>query len=192
MSHKQAVVAMKQFLEALGIDLQAQNMEKTPERVTSLFEDLFSGQGVKASQLVRHAFSSGYEGLVAVKDIPFYSICEHHLMPFFGTVDIVYRPRKGQVTGLSRLRDLVMTLSKRPQLQERMTQQIAEALMEGTQAEGVIVRVQSYQLCMMMRGEVTPTTQTVTIESKGCLKKTGSLRQEALLAIEKGEARSNG
>lgn len=171
------------FLEGLGIDLQAQYMEKTPERVEKLYTELFSGMAQTSADVWGEIFPTEYEGLVAVKDIPYYSMCEHHLMPFFGTVDIVYQPHEGRVAGLSKLGKLVEVFSRRPQLQERLTKEIADALERDLQAEGVFVRVKGTHLCMLIRGELQPGTEVLTMESRGVLRAGGALREEALTMI---------
>jgi len=121
--------------------------------------------------------------LVAVTSIPFYSVCEHHLMPFFGTADIVYQPKDGRVAGLSKLSDLVNLFARRPQLQERMTREIATALENDLEAEGVMVRIKATHLCMLIKGELQQGTAVVTMECRGVLSRTGQLREEALTIL---------
>ncbi|MBP9550650.1 GTP cyclohydrolase I, partial [Veillonella sp.] len=125
-------------------------------------------------------FSTDYTGLVAVTNIPFYSMCEHHLLPFFGTVDIVYQPKEGRVVGLSKFGDVVNVLARRPQLQERLTSQIADAIEQDLMADGVFIRMKATQLCMLIKGEMQQGTQVVTIESRGILQEGGPLRDEAI------------
>lgn len=180
---EQASEGIAQFLTALGIDLKAAAMEKTPNRVASLYEELFAGMNVKSADIWGEIFPTEYKGLVAVTDIPFYSVCEHHLMPFFGTVDIVYQPKEGRVAGLSKLSDLVNVFARRPQLQERMTRQIATALETDLLAEGVVVRIKATHLCMLIKGELQQGTAVVTMECRGVLSKTGQLREEAMAIL---------
>lgn len=180
---EQASEGIAQFLTALGIDLKAAGMEKTPKRVAALYEELFSGRQVKSADIWGEIFPTEYKGLVAVTDIPFYSVCEHHLMPFFGHVDIVYQPKDGRVAGLSKLSDLVNVFAKRPQLQERMTREIATALARDLQAEGVVVRIKATHLCMLIKGELQQGTAVVTMECRGVLSKTGQLREEAMAIL---------
>ena len=128
-------------------------------------------------------FSTDYNGLVAVTDIPFYSMCEHHLLPFFGTVDVIYQPHSGCVAGLSKFNDVITVLSRKPQLQERVTREIADAIERDLSAEGVFVRLKATQLCMLMKGTLQQGSQVVTIESRGLLREAGSLRDEALAML---------
>lgn len=175
--------SLQAFLEGLGLDLQQAHMTKTPARVTALYKDLFRGLGGDTKFLWGEVFPTDYKGLVAVHGIPFYSMCEHHLMPFFGKVDIVYLPHEGRVAGLSKLADLVDLLARRPQLQERLSSQIADALEEDLGAQGVMVRIQATHLCMLVRGKMQLDTQAMTMESRGLLAEGKGLRQEALLLL---------
>ena len=128
-------------------------------------------------------FPTGSQGLVAVRHIPFYSMCEHHLVPFFGTVDIAYLPHEGRVAGFSKFTQLVERLAHQPQLQERLTAQIAHAVARDLQAEGVLVRMEALQLCMTMRGDMAPGTRTVTSEALGACRKEHELYEQAWLAL---------
>ena len=165
---------IEQFLRALSVDTKAPELEKTPTRVTELYEELFSGVGKETKD---------YKCLVAVTDIPFYSMCEHHLLPFFGTVDVIYQPHSGCVAGLSKFNDVITVLSRKPQLQERLTREIADAIERDLSAEGVFVRLKATQLCMLMKGTLQQGSQVVTIESRGLLREAGSLRDEALAML---------
>ncbi len=175
------------FLEGLGLDLSRLGMEKTPERVAKMYGELFSGLGPVEPEEWGELFESDAKGLVAVRHIPFYSMCEHHLVPFFGEVDIVYQPHDGMVAGFSKFTKVVEHLSHRPQLQERLTRQIAAAVTEGVGAEGVLVTVEAMQLCMMMRGDLAPGARTVTTECTGSFMKDEGLYHQAwhLLGGEK-------
>lgn len=184
--NKKAVAAMKDFLEALGIDLEASGMKKTPERVAQLYEYLFQGRTIDPAEVWGEIFPTEYNGLVMVKNIPFYTMCEHHLVPFFGKAHIVYAPHNGQVAGFSKLAKIVEVMSRRPQLQERMTKQIADAIESGLQAEGVMIVLESEQLCMTMRGEMAQGTKTITSESRGVLYTKTELRQQALTFLRMG------
>lgn len=110
-------------------------------------------------------------------------MCEHHLLPFFGTVDVIYQPHSGYVAGLSKFNDVITVLSRKPQLQERLTREIADAIEHDLSAEGVFVRLKATQLCMLMKGTLQQGSQVVTIESRGLLKEAGSLRDEALAML---------
>lgn len=180
---EKAEQAVQDFLEALHLDLSALGMEKTPQRVASLYGALFSGLDTDPKSVWGQVFPTDYKGLVALKDIPFYSICEHHLMPFFGTVDVVYQPHEGRVAGLSKVADVIRVLAARPQLQERLSAQLADSLEQDLGAEGLIIRIKATHLCMLMRGEVQPGTQAMTLERRGLLAEQGPLGQEGLLLL---------
>ena len=175
--------AVERFLTSLGLDLKKLNMEKTPNRVSRLYQDLFSGLGKKTEDVWGEVFPTDYSGLVAITKIPVYSVCEHHLMPFFGTVDIIYHPKDGRVVGLSKMRDLVEVLSRRPQLQERLTAQIADAIEQDLEADGVFIHMQCTQLCMLIRGEMELGSQAITVEGRGVLSQDGPFRQEAITIL---------
>ena len=162
--------AMREFLTALGVDLMARGMEETPARVAHLYGELFAGLRADTSELWADVLTEKTDGLIAVRAIPVYSICEHHLLPFFGTVDIVYRPQDGRVAGFGIFAQLAALYAARPQLQERLTAQIADEIVRGLGAAGVLVVVRAQQLCMMMRGERAHGTQTVTAECRGAFR----------------------
>lgn len=186
---ERAVHAMRLFLEEIGVDLTRAGMAKTPARVAEMFEYLFAGSREDPKAIWGELFPSDIDGLTAVCNIPLYSMCEHHLLPFFGEVHVIYLPRDGKVAGFSKFSRLVDILARRPQLQERLTREIAEEVERGTGAEGALVVCEAYQLCTMMRGELAPHTKTVTTMAVGRLKKDAALRQEAwhLLTLHKKE-----
>ena len=179
--NEKAVRAMREFLEALGIDLGAAGMEKTPERVAKMYELLFDGVGRQTREIWGETFDAGpgAEGIVAVRHIPFYSMCEHHLVPFFGEVNIAYLPALGGVAGFSKFAKLVEIISHRPQLQERMTGEIAEAIAADLLSPAVLVTVEAQQLCMTMRGDLAHGTRTVTSCSTGRFREDEALRRQA-------------
>lgn len=177
--NEKAVTAMKDFLTALGIDLVASDMEKTPQRVAEMYSLLFSGYGKETSEVWGELFQADNDGIVAVKDIPFYSMCEHHLVPFFGRVSIAYKPANGIIAGFSKFARLVELISRRPQLQERMTEELASAVQEGLNPEGILVVVEAQQLCMTMRGDMAHGTKTITSVCRGCLQEDSAGYQQA-------------
>ena len=179
--NEKAVLAMREFLEALGIDLGAAGMEKTPERVAKMYGLLFDGVGRQTREIWGETFDAGpgAGGIVAVRHIPFYSMCEHHLVPFFGEVNIAYLPAPCGVAGFSKFAKLVEIISHRPQLQERMTGEIAEAIAEDLSAPAVLVAVEAQQLYMTMRGELAHGTRTVTSCSNGRFREDDALRRQA-------------
>ncbi len=181
--NEKAVQAMRAFLEAIGLDLEKCGMERTPERVASLYEELFDGLGRDPDEIWGERFASETKGIVAVRHIPFYSVCEHHLLPFFGEVNLAYLPHDGQVAGFSKFVKLVACFAHRPQLQERMTSQLASAIAEGLNAEGVLVVVEAEQLCMTMRDDRAKGTQTVTSECLGAFRTDAALCQQAWMIL---------
>ena len=183
MDEQRAVRALRDFLEAMDIDLTAENMERTPERVTRLYQKLFAGRGKDTASLWGETFAAETSGIAAVRDIPFYSMCEHHLVPFFGEVNIAYLPATGKVAGFSKFSRLVELLSHRPQLQERLTAQIAAAVQRDLMAQGVLVTVEAQQLCMTMRGDLAHGTRTITTECNGVFYSDKQLYQQAWLLL---------
>ena len=183
-----AVRAVRDFLAALGIDLAAEGMERTPERVAKMYELLFNGRGVDTAGLWGERFQTESNGIIVVRQIPFYSMCEHHLVPFFGEVHIAYLPHGGEVAGFSKFAKLVEVISHRPQLQERMTKQIADAIARDLGADGVMVMAEAEQLCMTMRGDLAHGTRILTTECNGCLHDDQELyRQAWMLLGRKGD-----
>ena len=178
-----AAKAMENFLGSVGIDLAALGMEKTPERVAKMYGQLFSGLGPVEKEEWGELFESDAAGLVAVRHIPFYSMCEHHLVPFFGEVSIAYLPENGRVAGFSKFSKLVEQLSHQPQLQERLTAQIAAAVKTDLGARAVLVVVEAQQLCMTMRGDLAHGTRTVTSECNGVFKEDTALYQQAWMIL---------
>lgn len=185
--NERAVKAIKEFLSAMDIDIAKAGMEKTPERVVKMYEYLFSGCGRDTSAIWGDIFQTETKGMVAVRDIPFYSMCEHHLVPFFGQVNIVYLPQEGRVAGFSKFTQLVELLSHKPQLQERLTHEIVTAVTQDLAALGAMVIVEAQQLCMTMRGELAQGSRTVTNEASGVLADNEALQKQAWLLLMKGE-----
>ena len=183
-----AVRAMREFLEALGLDLEREGMEKTPERVAEMYEMFFDGVGRGTEDIWGETFAveSVSEGLVAVRNIPFYSMCEHHLVPFFGNVHLAYLPAPGGIAGFSKFTQLVERIAHRPQLQERLTAQIAEAVETGLRADGVLVVVEAQQLCMMMRRDAAHGTSTLTNAVLGRFRQDAALREQAMALLLPG------
>ena len=187
MDEKRAIGAVRDFLDALDIDLAAQGMEKTPERVAKMYKYLFNGVGQPTAPVWGETFSSTSAGIIAVRKIPFFSMCEHHLVPFFGEVHIAYIPHDGKIAGFSKFTSLVSLISHRPQLQERLTAEIADAVWHDLGADGVLVIAEAQQLCMTMRGDLAPDTRTLTIEGRGLLKNGSDLSKDARTLLLKGE-----
>lgn len=172
------------ILEAIGEDPEREGLRDTPRRVARMYQEIFAGLKQEPAAAFNVLYCEQHNELVLVKDIPFYSMCEHHLLPFFGKVHLGYLPRKGQVVGLSKLVRGIETFTKRPQLQERLTKQIADAIMEYVRALGVIVVIEAEHMCMTMRGVKKPGSLTVTSAVRGVLHTDKALRYEALSLIK--------
>lgn len=178
-----AAAAIADFLTALNIDVTDARYRRTPERVAALYESLFSGLNRNPGEIFGENFPVGNNSLVAVRHIPFFSVCEHHLMPFFGETDIVYLPSQRGVAGFGKFVELVKILSRRPQLQERLTEEIAAEVMTGLAAQGVLVTLKAKQLCLLAKGETTFQVQTVTSAALGALSEGRAYHREAVLLL---------
>lgn len=187
MNLDKAEKAMKDFLEALDIDIEKRNMQKTPKRVAQMYAKLFSGINEDTKNIWGETFQGG-SFLVAVTNLPFYSICEHHLVPFFGEIDIVYLPKDGKIAGFGKFSKLVEVLSHRPQLQENLNEEIAEAVYRDLDTKGVLTVISAKQLCMTMQGESMLNAKTVTSAAKGELLTDENLLKEAWRLINKEKA----
>ena len=165
------------ILEGIGEDLTREGLVDTPARVARSMQEIYSGINQSPNDLFEVTFDVDSHEMVVVKDIPFYSMCEHHLLPFYGMVHIGYIPSgNGRVCGLSKLARCVEVFARRPQIQERMTQQIAQAIETGIGAEGVIVVVEAEHMCMSMRGVSKPGSKTRTISALGSLSEKSAQR----------------
>ncbi len=171
--------AVRQLLAAIGEDPERDGLVETPDRVGRAYAEIFGGLGEDPAQHLSKTFEVDTDDLVVVKDIEFASMCEHHLMPFFGTVSVAYLPSGGRVTGLSKLARCVDGYARRPQIQERLTQQIATALESALSPVGVAVKVKAEHMCMTMRGVRKYGSETVTVSFRGELDNP-SKRQEVL------------
>jgi GTP cyclohydrolase IA len=175
--------AVQMILEAIGEDPQREGLVDTPKRVARMYQEIFGGLHHDAGDHLQVLFSEDHEEMVLVKDIAFYSMCEHHLLPFFGKAHVAYIPRSGKITGLSKLARTVETIAKRPQLQERLTTQIADMIMTKLNPHGVVVVVEAEHMCMTMRGVKKPGSHTVTSAVRGVFKTNDATRAEALSLI---------
>ena len=175
--------AVREILIAVGEDPDREGLVETPRRVAKSYAEVFAGLHQNPADLLATTFDIDHEEMVLVKDIPFYSTCEHHLVPFHGTAHIGYIPsHEGKVTGLSKLARLVEVFARRPQVQERLTTQIVDALMEHLEPKGAIVVVECEHMCMSMRGVRKPGAKTVTSAVRGQLRETAT-RAEAMSLI---------
>jgi GTP cyclohydrolase IA len=172
--------AIRQILEAIGEDPQRKDLLETPRRVAQMYEEIFSGIKQDPEKELEVILDQKHHEIVLLRGIPLYSICEHHLLPFSGKVNIAYIPKNGRVTGLSKLARVVDILARRPQVQERLTTQIAEIVMDKLKPLGVMVVIEAEHLCMSMRGVRKPGTMTVTSAVRGIFKENELTRSEAL------------
>jgi GTP cyclohydrolase IA len=173
--------AVREILLAIGEDPDRDGLLDTPARVARAYAEQFAGMGMRPADVLTTIFDADHDEMVLVRDIEVYSTCEHHLVPFFGRAHVGYIPNdKGQITGLSKLARLVDLYARRPQVQERMTSQIADALMDTLEPRGVIVIIEAEHLCMSMRGVRKPGAKTVTSAVRGCFLSSKSTRAEAM------------
>jgi GTP cyclohydrolase IA len=173
--------AVREILLAIGEDPDRDGLRDTPARVARAYTEQFAGLGLEPSDVLATIFDADHDEMVIVRDIELYSTCEHHLVPFVGMAHVGYIPNeKGQITGLSKLARLVDVFARRPQVQERMTSQIADALMETLEPRGVIVIIEAEHLCMSMRGVRKPGAKTVTSAVRGSFLSSESTRAEAM------------
>lgn len=177
--------AVHMILEAIGEDPEREGLLDTPHRVAKMYQEIFSGLDQDASEHFSVIFNEQHEELVLVKDITFYSACEHHLVPFFGRVHVAYLPRAGRVVGLSKLARAVETIARRPQLQERITTELADTMMRKIDPIGVMVVVEAEHLCMSMRGVNKPGATTLTFAARGEFAENDATRAEILQLIKK-------
>lgn len=176
--------AVKEMLVAIGENPDRPGIKATPQRVARLYEDVLGSVGEDPAKYLVIHHEPGHEEMVIVKNIPLYAICEHHLLPFTGRANVVYIPAQGRVTGLSKIARVVDSFAKRPQVQERMTTQIAECLMKNLKPQGVLVVIEAEHLCMSMRGVKKPGSTTVTSAIRGIFLKNQATRSEALSLIK--------
>ncbi len=169
--------AVKLFLEAIGEDVKRDGLINTPDRVARMCEEIFGGMGKNAKKYLTKTFIVDNSEIVLEKNILFYSVCEHHLLPFYGNAHIAYLP-SGKVVGLSKLARTVEIFARRPQIQEQMTIQIADAIMEYLKPKGVIVILEAEHMCMSMRGIKKPDSKTVTIARRGYFEKNVKLQND--------------
>jgi GTP cyclohydrolase I len=177
-------LAMASMIEAIGENPLREGIKDTPRRVAEMYAELFSGLDIDPKAELVVDFEEGYEEMVILKDIPFYSMCEHHLLPFYGVAHVGYIPSPGgRVVGISKLGRVVEICARRPQLQERMTQQIADAIFEALQPDGVAVVIQAEHLCMVMRGIKKSGATVITSSVRGNFRSKVATRSEFLSLI---------
>ena len=175
--HKKVEQAIRLLLEGIGEDPDREGLVETPDRIARMYEEICGGMNEDAAEHLKKTFTAENNEMVVEKDITFYSMCEHHMLPFYGKVHIAYIP-DGKVVGLSKLARTVEVFARRLQLQEQMTAQIADALMDYLKPQGAMVMIEAEHMCMTMRGVKKPGSKTVTFVSRGIFKEDESLQEK--------------
>ncbi len=183
MDKKKIMKAVRDILEAIGEDPKREGLRETPRRVADMYAEIFSGIGKNAGQELKVIFEKEHDEIILLKDIPLYSVCEHHMVPFIGIAHIAYIPRGNRITGLSKITRVVDVLSRKLQVQERLTTDIAEVIMTKLEPKGVLVVIEAEHLCMSMRGVKKPGITTTTSAVRGVFRKDQKTRQEAFSLI---------
>jgi GTP cyclohydrolase I len=184
MDRKKIMKAVTMILEAVGEDPGRKDLIETPRRVAEMYEEIFSGIKADPAKELEVVLDQKHEEIILLKGIPLYSVCEHHLLPFLGKAHVAYIPREGRVTGLSKLGRAIDILAKRPQVQERLTTQIAEVIMKELKPRGCMVVIEAEHLCMSMRGLKKPGISTVTSAVRGIFRTNEKTRAEALALMK--------
>ncbi len=184
MDKKKIMKAVKDILEAVGEDPKREGLKDTPKRVANMYAEILSGIGKNAEKELKLFYEEEHDEIVLLKGIPLYSVCEHHMVPFIGKAHIAYIPDGNRITGLSKIARVVDILCRRLQVQERLTTQIADALMLRLKPKGVLVIIEAEHLCMSMRGIKKPGIVTITSAVKGLFRSDQKTRSEALALIK--------
>lgn len=184
MNGKKIEKAIKEILEAMGENPARKDLVETPRRVAEMYEEIFWGLEQNPEKELEVVLDQKHDEIILLKDIPLYSMCEHHLLPFLGKAHIAYIPAQGRVTGLSKLARVVDILARRPQVQERLTTQIAEIIMKKLNPQGCMVIIEAEHLCMSMRGVKKSGARTVTSAVRGVFKTNEKTRAETLALIK--------
>lgn len=179
MDKEKIEAGVRMILEGIGEDRNREGLRETPERIARMYEEIFAGSFEDAGVHLQKTFSVSNSDIVLEKDIVFFSTCEHHMMPFYGKAHIAYIP-DGKVVGLSKLARTVEVFARRLQIQEQMTGQIADAIMQHLKPKGVLVMVEAEHMCMTMRGVKKPGSRTLTLASRGVFDEDDRLREQAL------------
>jgi GTP cyclohydrolase I len=178
---------VRTILQAIGEDPNRQALKDTPQRVAEMYAEIFSGIAQDPAEELDVRFDEEHDEMIMVRDIPLFSVCEHHIIPFMGKAHVAYIPNEsGQITGLSKIVRVVDILAKRLQVQERLTSQIADALEKALEPRGVLVVIEAEHLCMTMRGVRKPGSQTVTSAVRGIFRRSEATRAEAMGLIGRG------
>lgn len=176
--------AVSAIIEAVGEDPEREGLVGTPRRIAEMYSELFAGLKVDPRAELSVSFEEGHHEMVVLKDIPFYSLCEHHFLPFYGVAHVGYIPSDGRVVGASKLARVVEVLARRPQIQERLTTQIADTIVEVLRPEGVAVVIQAEHLCLTMRGIKKPGSNFVTSATRGIFRRNAMTRSEFLSLVQ--------
>jgi len=187
LNKKKIIQATKQVIKALGENPDREGLKETPRRVAAMLEELASGYSVKDPSSVLNPVykTENYSEIILVKDIPFYSLCEHHLLPFFGTASVAYIPKDKILLGISKIPRVIDVFARRLQIQERLTQQVADTINSTLEPLGVMVIIEAQHLCMMMRGIKKPGAKMTTSALRGAFMKDAKVRAEAMALIKK-------
>ena len=177
--------AVRDILEAIGEDPNREGLLETPQRVARMYAEVFAGLHRDINKDIKTFHGEGNDEMILIGDIPFYSMCEHHLLPFHGKAHVVYIPKDGKIFGLSKVARIVDTLSRKPQLQEKLTSEIADAIEKAVDARSVCVVLEAEHLCMTMRGIRKPGSKTVTSAMRGGCRSYIRTRNEALALINR-------
>jgi len=183
MDKKRIEKAVREILAAVGEDVNRSDIKETPSRVADMYEEILGGALLNPEKELEVVFEKDHDEIILLKNIPLYSICEHHLLPFIGKAHVAYIPSNNRVTGLSKLARVVDILSKRLQVQERLTTDIAEIVMRKLKPKGVLVVIEAEHLCMSMRGVKKPGVLTITSAVRGIFRRNEKTRAEAMALI---------
>ncbi len=184
MDKKRIEKAVREILLAIGEDPERHDIKDTPKRVAEMYEEILAGTKINPAKELEVIFEKDHDEIILLKNIPLYSVCEHHLLPFIGRAHVAYIPKGNRVTGLSKLARVVDAFSKRLQVQERLTTDIAELIMKKLKPEGVLVVIEAEHLCMSMRGVKKPGVLTITSAVRGVFRKNEKTRAEAMSLIK--------
>jgi len=187
MDFKKIKNGVRLILEGIGEDPDRPGLKDTPDRIARMYEEIFAGLKTPSEEILKYIEGESHDEIVLLKDIPFYSVCEHHLLPFVGKAHVAYIPSGGKIVGLGELAKAVEIFAKRPQVQERLTTQLAELIMERLKPKGTMVIIDAEHLCMSMRGIKKPGTRTVTSAVRGIFRTKQSTREELLQLIKRRE-----
>src|SRR4030042_425469 len=185
MNLKKIEKGVRLILEGIGEDPERPGLKKTPDRVARMYQEIFSGLETPTEELLKAIEGETHDEMVLLKDIPFYSVCEHHMIPFIGKVHVAYIPSGGKIVGLSEIVKAVDVLAKRLQVQERLTTQLADLIMNKLKPKGAMVIIDAEHLCISMRGVKKPGSRTVTSAVRGIFRSKQSTRDELLELIKK-------